>query len=213
MRERAAVVADPQASQDELVRLAREDVLAALAHPNCPADLWWELAASYPIEAQDSVLFEMMTLENPTRWVELETELIGPWIGFACMHLSESQEHLFAADCAEHVLHFFERRYPGDPRPREAIRVRRLFVKEIVNSDQWEAASEAANEAASECASAEACDAARSTAWGAADSAANSASCAVARWASSTADWNAARLVEWKWQWARVQQYLRGEVQ
>ena len=32
---------------------------------------------------------------------------------------------LWAADCAEHVLPFFEEKYPNDPRPREAIRTLR----------------------------------------------------------------------------------------
>ncbi|MGE5141435.1 MAG: putative immunity protein [Rudaea sp.] len=36
---------------------------------------------------------------------------------------------LWAADCAEHVLPYFEAEYPQDTRPREAIRVLREWVK------------------------------------------------------------------------------------
>ncbi len=32
---------------------------------------------------------------------------------------------LFAADCAEHILHIYEERYPGDDRPRKAIEAAR----------------------------------------------------------------------------------------
>ena len=35
---------------------------------------------------------------------------------------------LWAADCAEHVLPFFEEKYPQDPRPREAIRTLREWI-------------------------------------------------------------------------------------
>ena len=35
---------------------------------------------------------------------------------------------LWAADCAEHVLPFFEEKYPDDTRPREAIRTLREWV-------------------------------------------------------------------------------------
>lgn len=36
---------------------------------------------------------------------------------------------LWAADCAERVLPFFEKKYPNDTRPREAIRILREWVK------------------------------------------------------------------------------------
>lgn len=36
---------------------------------------------------------------------------------------------LWAADCAEHVLPFFEEKYPGDDRPRKAIEACRRWVQ------------------------------------------------------------------------------------
>ena len=36
---------------------------------------------------------------------------------------------LWAASCAEHVLHLFESAHPGDPRPREAIEHARAWVR------------------------------------------------------------------------------------
>ena len=40
---------------------------------------------------------------------------------------------LWAADCAEHVLPFFEEKYPEDPRPREAI----LTLREWINTGKF----------------------------------------------------------------------------
>lgn len=38
---------------------------------------------------------------------------------------------LFAADCAERVLHFYEDRYPGDLRPRKAIEAARAYAAQL----------------------------------------------------------------------------------
>jgi hypothetical protein len=37
---------------------------------------------------------------------------------------------LWAADCAEHVLHYFEVKFPNDNRPRRAIEVGRAWVND-----------------------------------------------------------------------------------
>lgn len=43
---------------------------------------------------------------------------------------------LWAADCAEHVLHFFEEAQPGDDRPRHAIEMARAWARgEITKSE------------------------------------------------------------------------------
>ncbi len=45
--------------------------------------------------------------------------------------LTDSDHHLlalWAADCAEHVLHFFEEEQPSDPRPRQAIEAVRAWT-------------------------------------------------------------------------------------
>ncbi len=46
--------------------------------------------------------------------------------------LSDADHHLlaiWAADCAEHVLHFFEEAVPGDERPRRAIEHARAWAR------------------------------------------------------------------------------------
>ena len=46
--------------------------------------------------------------------------------------LQDDDHHLlavWAADCAEHVLHHFERARPGDDRPRRAIELGRAWAR------------------------------------------------------------------------------------
>ena len=111
---------------------------------------------------------------------------------------------LFAADCAEHTLHFFERDYPNDDRPRKAIEAARLFAEGKIDA----AAGDAAGDAARAAAGAAAGDAARAAAWAAARDAAWAAAWAAAR----DAAWDAAWAAERKWQCARFAQYMRGEI-
>src|SRR5512141_84496 len=67
--------------------------------------------------------------------------------------LQDSDHHLlavWAADCAEHVLHFFEQTQPGDDRPRRAIEQARAWVRGEVTWTQARKAAFAANAAARE---------------------------------------------------------------
>lgn len=54
----------------------------------------------------------------------------------------------WAADCAEHVLHFFEQVQPDDERPRKAIEQARAWIRGEVTMMQARAAAGAANAAA-----------------------------------------------------------------
>ena len=55
---------------------------------------------------------------------------------------------LWAAACAEHVLHFFESARPLDPRPRQAIEQTAAWVRGDVTMSEARAAAFAANAAA-----------------------------------------------------------------
>ena len=55
---------------------------------------------------------------------------------------------LFAADCAEHVLPIFERAAPHDTRPREAIRIARLYAVGACSDKELDTAGDAAWDAA-----------------------------------------------------------------
>ena len=94
---------------------------------------------------------------------------------------------LFAADCAESVLHIFESEYPDDKRPRLAIHAARDFANGLTGHAASAAASEAARTAAWGAASAAASVAASAAAWGAASAAARTAAGYAARAAASAA--------------------------
>jgi hypothetical protein len=67
--------------------------------------------------------------------------------------LTDSDHHLlalWAADCAEHVLHFFESVHPSDPRPRLAIEQVRAWVRGEIRMTQSRAAGGRAMAAARE---------------------------------------------------------------
>ena len=53
--------------------------------------------------------------------------------------LTDSDHHLlalWAAECAEHVLHFFESAKPSDPRPRHAIEQARAWARGEIRMSQ-----------------------------------------------------------------------------
>ena len=61
---------------------------------------------------------------------------------------------LFAADCAEHVLHLYEREYQNDSRPRMAIETARKYTNGNATREELDAARDAARAAAWAAASA-----------------------------------------------------------
>jgi hypothetical protein len=105
-------------------------------------------------------------------------------------------QRLFACDCAERVLHLFEAKRPDDKRPREAIRIARLYAEGKATEDELAAARAAAWDAARS---------AESAVWSA-------AWCAA--WAKvEDAAWSAAWDAERAWQTERLLWYLEGEEQ
>ena len=112
----------------------------------------------------------------------------------------EKSGRLFAADCVEHVLHIFEKKYPNDNRPRAAIRAARDFAYRKITKSQLTAARDAAR------------DAARAAAWDAARDAARAAAWDAARAAAWDAAWDAAgaaaRAAERKWQSTKLREVL-----
>ncbi len=85
------IVDNPNADAHAVWWLCSHHPVNALQHPNCAADMWWKLATLYPLEAEASVLFPLLTLEDPSRWVRQECENISGWIEEAKKLLSESQ--------------------------------------------------------------------------------------------------------------------------
>ena len=52
----------------------------------------------------------------------------------------DKEIRLFAADCAESVLHIYENRYPNDDRPRKAIQAARDYANGVIGKDELDAA-------------------------------------------------------------------------
>jgi Imm-5 like putative immunity protein len=57
---------------------------------------------------------------------------------------------VWAADCAQHVLHFFEQAKPDDDRPRRAVELARAWARGEITMTQARTAAFAANAAARE---------------------------------------------------------------
>ena len=67
--------------------------------------------------------------------------------------LTDADHHLlaaWAADCAEHVLHYFEQARPGDERPRRAIELARAWARGEITMTPARTAAGHANAAARE---------------------------------------------------------------
>jgi hypothetical protein len=138
---------------------------------------------------------------------------------------TDSDLRLIACAFAERVIHIYERKYPGDYRPREAIRVARLLavgratLKDLKTAEAavWaaaRAARAAAEAAAWAAARAAAWAAARAAAWAAARAAAEAsaeASAVAANWAvcdTTGATSNVARKAEYQAQLKIITRYL-----
>ena len=92
----------------------------------------------------------------------------------AAVNIDRELRH-FAADCAEHVLWLYERDYPDDLRPRNAIQAGRDFADGRIGAAAWDAARAAAWAAAGAAAWDAAWAAAGAAAWDAARAAAGAA--------------------------------------
>jgi hypothetical protein len=80
------------------------------------------------------------------------------------IELDEAKLRHFAVDCAEDVLPLFERRYPGDDRPRKAIHAARRLADGNEDTD-FDSVWHAARDAARSSSSIAAWTAARAFAW------------------------------------------------
>ena len=120
----------------------------------------------------------------------------------------ERVARLFAADCAEHVLHLYEERH-DNPAPRRAIEVARAYARGEATMEDLDAAALSAAEAAWSVACSTAYAAARSAAEAAADAAAWNVACSTA-WAATDSVRYAACSAERQWQAERLAWYIDG---
>ena len=129
---------------------------------------------------------------------------------------NERTARIFVCDCAERVLPIFEREYPNEKAPRNAIETARRFADGKATSDELAAARDAARAAARDAAWDAARGAAGDAAWAAAGDAAWgaawAAAWAVARAVARDAAWDAALAAagaaERAWQSIRLAEIL-----
>lgn len=128
-------------------------------------------------------------IESGTKIVVREARLLRK------LNWNKKRMQLYAADCAEHILHFFEEKYPDDKRPRLAIEAARKYANgDIIAADAANAAH-AANAAAANAAAADA-------------AAAHAAYAHAAHAAYAYAAADAARKIEIDWQLKLLKKYL-----
>ena len=89
---------------------------------------------------------------------------------FRAVEGKDKEIRLFAADCAESVLHIYEKRYPNDDCPRKSIQAARDYANGVIGKDEL-AAARAAAWATASAAAWDAASAARAAAWDAASAA------------------------------------------
>lgn len=126
---------------------------------------------------------------------------------------------LWAADCAEHVLPYFEEKYPKDDRPRKAVEAGRAWVRGEIALSEARAAAFAAHAAARDADQAAARAAARASGHAAATAhvaghAGHAATCAVTAvtCAAVPTDAAAATAKERDWQYRHLPKHLRSVV-
>jgi len=209
----ADIMANPHATEREILALSDVD---ALHHPNCPPEIWWGCADHYSLEAQSSVLFPLMILENPARWAAIEWVWISDWIKVVCNRLSLQKRELFACDCVERVLFIYERQQLGNSMVRDAINIRRQAALEQVSSFDWGIARLALEKEANRL---YATGPEHMVVYAAIDLVAKDASSLAAHAMATNKEddtlavaWARAWKEEFRWQWARLQQYARGEL-
>jgi hypothetical protein len=115
---------------------------------------------------------------------------------------------VWAADCAEHVLPYFEEKYPKDDRPRKAIEAARAWTRGEIRVSQARTAALAAHAAARDADD----DAARAAARAAGHAAATAHVAGHARGAALYAVKVAAAsgaTAESDWQYRRLPEHLR----
>ena len=126
----------------------------------------------------------------------------------------EITPRLLSADFAEHVLHLYENKYPGDDRPRKTVEAARKFARKQITRGEMEAARAAAKAAARDIkdAAGYAALAAWDVAWAAWAACEDNARAAV-RYAAGNAVLAATWEAEHDWQGQQLLKYLDGELQ
>jgi len=195
--------------------------------------------------------YHLCRIEDLPHWLNQELWIVGcdeteliesnnkvvvrhAWLEKQVDTWNEKTARLFAADCAEHVLHLFESRYPDDKRPRNVIGATRDYAHGRISHDDmiavWTASKNAAGRAedaedtakiaafaAAAAALDTSCAAAKAAAWTASRAAAWDASGAAwdasgVAWGAESDAWDAAWDAERQWQTQQLLKYINNEI-
>lgn len=144
-----------------------------------------------------------------------KVKFVDAIMGKSIRELLSKRDHrtlvLRATDCAEHVLSYFEEKYPKDNRPRKAIEAGRAWVRGEIAMSEARTAAFAAHAAARDTDQVAACAAARAAGHAAAtahvaDHAVHAATYAAkaATYAADPTDACASTAEERNWQFQRL---------
>jgi len=127
------------------------------------------------------------------------------WLVLRPEIIPERQLHEIAIWCWEEIARpIYEKHYPEDRRPHDAVAVKRLWIEGEATDDELAAARAAAWNAAWNAARA----AARAAAWNVARAAARAAARNVARAAAWDAAWDSARDSAWDAAWDKIKKHV-----
>lgn len=115
--------------------MAKEDVLDAhLSNQD-----WWSLAEKYPLQAIESPLYALLTLEDPLKWLRLEEGNAAAWIYEETARWQGDSLLLryYAVDCAEHVIPLWEDLYKDDLLPRQLMTKIRACLATFYQDPWW----------------------------------------------------------------------------
>ncbi len=79
----------------------------AVLNAECDAETWWKYAEENPLAARRSPLFDLLTLEDPTRWFALKGQFIHLWLHRYGSRLDWWRLAVFGFHCALRVLPVF----------------------------------------------------------------------------------------------------------
>ncbi len=79
-------------------------------------------------DSNEKLKLPALTSEIRKSLIEILNRPLSELSGHQAFKSDQKKLAIWAADCAEHVLPFFEEKYPNDDRPRKAIEACRIWV-------------------------------------------------------------------------------------
>ena len=118
-----------------------EKLLGALQDPDCPTDMWWLLAKDYPLEAIQSPLYDLLTLEDPAHWLALEQMYADRWLSLLIGKYSKTHDaplqQLASFGIAQVLSRMREKGFHRFSLGTQLLAQRRRYLKGRLSFFQW----------------------------------------------------------------------------